>query len=106
METLLEPKPLMVFVTHGMTPYKSKKRAYPISWRIESSLEFKTLSFSLDVFVKGPCIRFFKSKFSAAFRENRFPRWFREKIRPNFKEEWAKPSVQPPSYHLLVALKY
>ena len=28
----------------------------------------------------GPCTRFFKSKFSAAFRKNRHMRWFREKI--------------------------
>ena len=28
------------------------------------------------------------------------------KTSAKLKKEWAKPSVQPPSYHLLVALKY
>ena len=59
------------------------------SWRIESSSEFKTLSFWLDIFLEEPPKRFFKSHLSAAFWENCLPRWFHGKIRSTLIHGWT-----------------
>ena len=75
--------PLMHFLTLETTHTISKKELVPLVGGLNLLQSSKLSLFDWTFFVEGPCKRFLKSHFSAAFTENRLMRWFREKIWPN-----------------------
>ena len=59
----------MVFVTLETTQGAIQKRAHPISWRIESSLEFNTLFLIGRFLRRGPADVFLNRIFSRVYEK-------------------------------------